>query len=136
MDRLPDTKQPFSRVIVGKLCETNESLESELNFRQAANKIIHADELRFVLTDSFNRRREGLAAISTEYSVYKSRTITFNGNKNGSNWQAEVDIPDFVSASTVLIDVGQKISAENRKLEDSMLEEIRREIELDKTDRS
>lgn len=58
--------------------------KSILTLREACNKIIHAKNIGFEITET-----------ATKYSFVESK-ILLTGKKNGKNWDAEINVVDYI----------------------------------------
>jgi hypothetical protein len=93
--RVVDDREGQVFKLVGSDCGTlqkdvsNQGLE-ELDIREACNKIIHAQTVRFDVEDLGVRR-------------YLNRTIYLYGSFQGENWRAELDVIKFCKEYVTLV---------------------------------
>lgn len=127
LDRLRGEKKPAALPVCGKLSEAGGD-PLPLKFRDAANKIIHADRVEFVWRRGFDDAEiSGLALIFVGRSepgvVYRAPEVRLVGMKGKSDWIATVDLVLFVRTIFLVLDHWQAKLADEELQKQRFLDE-------------
>lgn len=123
LDRLPDISNAVQKISCGILIERGQE-KGPLWFRFAANKIIHASEVRFLLADDEGRRVPALATLGSSKRIHRPDCLELVGKYGENDWTAELHVRSFLVLSSDIFAIADRVSEKVAKLETEEFEAL------------